>query len=1280
MNDPTPPRFRHPQAPCFVTLLALLMWVPLASGAAPLRQGGGGQKAFEPESAGHRHSAAMRLAQAPAASDPAIPAEVQGWFDNAKAAAAKGDGAEALRLQKQVVAWLEAHPQAPAMFRARALINLGNFFATEGQKLAALAPTVEAVRILRQVEGRQPEYRRFLAIALNNLGIRYSELGRSQEALAPVQEAVKLFREQAKTNPAVLADLAGSLSNLGIRLSDLGRHQEALAPTEDAVRLDRELAKTNPAHLSNLAGSLTNLGNRLSGVGRRQDALAPSQEAVQIYRELAKTNLINRNVLASALNNLGLRLSELGQHQEALAPSQEAVRIRRELVKINPAYLGDLARTLGNLGVRYLDVDHHQEGLALGEEALKIYRNLAKVNAFYLDDLALTLSNLSTAYSQQGRRQEALATSEEAVRIYLALAKLNPTYFGDLARSLNNLNAFYRSVGRKRESLASGDTAVNIWRNLAKANEAYLPNLGLALTNLAGTYSEYSLRQEALAPAEEAMMIFRELAKTNPVFRGDLALSTSNLGVIYKDLGRQSQAFAHTQEALTLYRLLARGNPIYLADQTRVLANLGLWYSDQGRSQEALAAFEEAVSHYRQLAKTNPTFLEDLARNATNLAVLQLRLANPSAALPSLRESVSTDVTHLQVQLPLLPEARRLALVEVFGDRWQIPFSQAQQGEAGAALALFTRLNRHGLLQDIQRSQALLARSGPQRPLFEQLTMVTARLANTTLTPLQQAPLLERKEQMEQELYRQLPQIQPRLVEPRQVAGLLPAKGVLVEFQRYKPYSGSEEGTLRFRPPRYLALLLRPDGAIRAIPLGEAAPIDAAVAVAVAASADPKRQPEASERLAVVSRLVLAPLQQALAGVRELFVSPDGELNRLPFAALPLAAAADHAPKAQPSEGRRPEAPPATSSDGAIPADGPSLGEVVALRLLTTGRDLLRLQQPAKAGGPAVLIANPDFNAASRNAPTRSRSGASGGAVRRPAQPSNTSAAALSSLGGSASARGGASASAPGTARASAVGASSPADSAHAATPLRAGQQRSRGVRGLTPWQPLAGTEQEARQLAPLLGVSAVIRGPAATASVVLRQRAPRILHIATHGFFLADQASASARASSGAAATSGATAEDPTPVSASREDPLQRSGLVFAGANRPDADPNDDGYLTAAEATTMDLEGTELVTLSACETGLGGVQSGEGVYGLQRSLAVAGARSTLLSLWKVDDALTATFMQRYYSRLKAGEGRAEALRHTQSEFRDHKNSTYNDIRVWGAFQLSGDWRALPKW
>jgi CHAT domain-containing protein len=631
---------------------------------------------------------------------------------------------------------------------------------------------------------------------------------------------------------------------------------------------------------------------------------------------------------------------------------------------------------------------------------------------------------------------------------------------------------------------------------------------------------------------------------------------------------------------------------------------------------------EEAAKIYRELAKTNPAYQESLAINATRLAVLKLQLANPSAALPLLRESVSTEVTYLQGQLPLLPEGRRLALVEVFGDRWQVPFSQAQQGEAGAALALFTRLNRQGLLQDIQRSQALLARSGPQRPLFEQLSDVTAQLANTTLTPQQQAPLLARKEQLEQELYRQLPQLQPRLVEAAQIAALLPAGGALVEFQRYR---SSDFITGRYGLPRYLALLLRPDGTIRAIALGEAAPIDAAVAAAVIASADANQQAGAAEKLAAVSQLVLAPLQRELAGVRELFVSPDGELNRLPFAALPVAG-----PKG------------GGLTDGPITADGKTLGDAVALRLLTTGRDLLRLQQPAKAGAAPVLIANPDFNAASRSA--------TGGA--------SASAAAAS------------------IAASTAAGAGGP-------SVLRGGQQRSPGLRGLTAWQPLGGTEQEARQLAPLLGGGAVISGPAATAAVVLAQRAPQILHIATHGFFLADQAPTSdavAGATAPGSRSGGAAPEGTAPATPSREDPLQRSGLVFAGANRPDANPSDDGYLTAAEATAMDLEGTELVTLSACETGLGGVRSGEGVYGLQRSLAVAGARSTLLSLWKVDDYLTVAFMQRYYNRLKAGEGRADALRNTQNDFRANKNSNYHDIRVWGAFQLSGDWRALPKW
>lgn len=133
----------------------------------------------------------------------------------------------------------------------------------------------------------------------------------------------------------------------------------------------------------------------------------------------------------------------------------------------------------------------------------------------------------------------------------------------------------------------------------------------------------------------------------------------------------------------------------------------------------------------------------------------------------------------------------------------------------------------------------------------------------------------------------------------------------------------------------------------------------------------------------------------------------------------------------------------------------------------------------------------------------------------------------------------------------------------------------------------------------------------------------------------------------------------------------------MLAGANQPEANSKDDGYLTALEVAKLDWQGTEMVVISACESGKGDIQAGDGVYGLKRAIAVAGARSSLLSLWKVDDAATAAFMQSFYQRLKAGEGRADALAATQKEFRNHPIAGWRHPYVWAAFQLSGDWRPV---
>ena len=208
---------------------------------------------------------------------------------------------------------------------------------------------------------------------------------------------------------------------------------------------------------------------------------------------------------------------------------------------------------------------------------------------------------------------------------------------------------------------------------------------------------------------------------------------------------------------------------------------------------------------------------------------------------------------------------------------------------------------------------------------------------------------------------------------------------------------------------------------------------------------------------------------------------------------------------------------------------------------------------------------------------------------------------------------------------------------------------RPRGFRGML-FGELPGTEAEGRAIADMLGVEAKM-GSTATEDLVKSARSPRVLHIATHGFFLGDQTPAEPTQRGLSIALplgeAGAFPFETVGVQ-SRENPLLRSGLAFAGANAQESGVGEDGVLTALEMTGLDLSGTELVVLSACDTGVGAISVGEGVYGLRRALVIAGAESQLVSLWKVDDLATKDLMVGYYERLTMGEGRGEALRKTQ--------------------------------
>jgi CHAT domain-containing protein len=656
----------------------------------------------------------------------------------------------------------------------------------------------------------------------------------------------------------------------------------------------------------------------------------------------------------------------------------------------------------------------------------------------------------------------------------------------------------------------------------------------LSLNNLAVAYQVQGRYGEA-EPLYKRSLAINE--KALGLEHPDTASSLQNLAVLYMVQGRSGEAEPLYKRSLAI-REKALG-PEH-TDTATSLNNLAELYRSKGRYGEAERLYKGSLAiKEKALGSEHP----DTAISLNNLALLFLHRPDFQASQLLLQRLTRSQSNWLRRELPLQPRDLRMSLLKEQPDAISTTFALLHQDPSTAPLALETRLNRQGLIAEIEQRQRLLLASSPEtRSLGERIAGLDRQLASSTPNPAQRDQLRKDRQQLEAELARQLPALGIDPVSTEQVASALrqlAADGVLVEFQHYRPLNqlsnARRNPAVQWGEPHYSALLLFPDGRIASIPLGLAEPIDQAIRSVLKISADHQESPKAA--LLQVSNLLIKPLLPHLHSAKQLFISPDGELHRLPFSALPSPTKPDQV-----------------------------LSDTLKLRLITTGRDLIRLSQPAKPSSAPVVFANPDY-----------------------------------------------------------------------------------GPPGL-PWKPLTNTASEGQQIAAILRTTP-ITGSNATAEAVLALRSPRILHIATHGFFQS---------------------ADSNP----NTDPLNRSGLVFSGANRPQSNASNDSILTAAEATALPLTGTDIVVLSACQTGLGDLQSGEGVYGLQRSLAVAGARSTLLSLWEVSDSGTAQFMQSFYTNLLKGQSRADALANTQAEFRNSQGA-FSDEHYWAAFQLVGDWSPL---
>jgi CHAT domain-containing protein len=418
------------------------------------------------------------------------------------------------------------------------------------------------------------------------------------------------------------------------------------------------------------------------------------------------------------------------------------------------------------------------------------------------------------------------------------------------------------------------------------------------------------------------------------------------------------------------------------------------------------------------------------------------------------------------------------------------------------------------------------------------------------------------------------------------VSDALPGDSVLVEFVAYMDrgilHRAGVPEWRRTAQLRYMALVLFPSGDIRAVNLGAAEPIDSAAARMRdgLARRDADFQGPAQE----LYQRVFEPVRRVLSGTRHVFLSPDGQLALVPFAAL--------------HDGRQ------------------FLVDSYDFTYLTSGKDLLPRPLPVKPSQSVVVLADPDFSASSPAASDK------------------------------------------------------PKETAERSFFVDRFFSNLRSDMTSRPWVPLPGTRGEAEAIQRMLPDAQIFLGAEASKERLLRLSAPGVLHVATHGFFLED---AAAQEGTRAVGHFGALGDDA--LAAPPSDPLLRSGLVLAGASASVSEASGGGRLspdsvlvTALELAGLNLWGTQLVVLSACDTGRGDVKLGQGIYGLRRAFVAAGAETVVMSLWKVKDDTTRDLMATYYRLLLSGQGRARALRQAMLALRE----TQPHPHYWAPFIAMG--------
>lgn len=873
----------------------------------------------------------------------------------------------------------------------------------------------------------------------------------------------------------------------------------------------------------------------------------------------------------------------------------------------------------------YKELDRHDregsyhEAILLRDEIFKIAEKLFGRKAYLY---AVALSKVAFLYHKVNQFDEAEALLKEAIEIH----HLDKLYIKnkEYAICVGNLAALYEQKGQFKDAELFSEEALFITiSTVGKKGSSYC----MQLNNLARLYQTLNRYHEAEKLWLESLEVDRvEFRKNHPSH----VIRLSNLAMLYKDMGQYEKGIKSIEEGLKIFSTISHSNKIEWAMLYHNLASLLLLKGDcskaiycQALATDIIKALlgKKSLEYTRCLnQQTNYYMLAGRFLEAVNLYQKQLEVHRSCVGSSGLQYEYRITLQNLALALAganryrealqKMQEAAKIQtqlIGQVFcisSDNQRIDYLQDEQSDLSGHLSLIHQffpndrpaiqsafdlvMQRKALATEaaiLQRTAIWSDRYPHLKSQLQDLQKIDTQIANFSL----KTPSSEDKAADDSRLAN-LQQQRDEL--DRQLSRQIP------ELDLQEKLKNADRKAIASALPRHSILIefvRTPIYDFKAVPArGETRWHPAHYLAFILRAGNPNRIELLDLGEAEPIDTLIRALRRSIRGDRDLDLDDIPEnASTPPEIALRQALLEPLEPFLKPQQQifLAPDGELATLSFGILPSSTPGRYwmEDYHLGYLSVGRDILRFGSTHTNVRPTapLVIADPDYNLASPHE-----------AASVPSEPWQ--------------------------------------------------QELVRDSHGKPIFKPLPATRLEGIQIAKRLGVKPYL-GDKALKSLVRTCQSPRILHIATHGYFQETPPQDPQETKTG----------DLEQAFTTTTNPLLRSGLAFAGANttlqgKPLPAAAENGLLAAQDAATLNLAATELVVASACKTALGDVFIGEGVMGLRRAFVLAGAQTLVISLWSVPDLATAILMDRFYHNLLIEKlDRAEALVQAQYYIRD---------------------------